>query len=188
MAVHVMGHVPPGTAGGFRSRSLHLGECASGFDQDADGVEFRFTSGRSERADLVVFADGIGSANRRQFSPEARREYAGYVDWRGLVFESRLSAGTFELLHDSVTDCVAPGTHVPMYPILSPEGGLAVGERSMNYVWYRNVAVGDELDELMTDKRGVPAEVSLHPGQVQDQFVEECVRRQPICWHQRSPK
>ncbi|GAB3221947.1 FAD binding domain-containing protein [Mycolicibacterium hippocampi] len=157
----------------FGRDRYHLGEYAAGFDQDVDGVDVRFASGRSERADLVVFADGVGSANRRHLSPEARLEYAGYVGWRGLVPESRLSAGTFELLHDSVTYCVAPGTHVPMYPIPSPEGGLAVGERSMNYVWYRNVAAGRELGELMTDKRGVPAEVSLHPGQVQDRFVEE---------------
>ena len=157
----------------FGRDHYHLGECAAGFVQDPDGVEVQFASGRCERADLVVFADGIGSANRRHFSPEPRLAYAGYVGWRGLVPESRLSAATFGLLHDAVTYCVAPNTHVPMYPIPSPEGGLAAGRRSMNYVWYRNVAEGDELDELMTDKHGVSVEVSLHPGQVQDRFIEE---------------
>ncbi|HWI23308.1 MAG TPA: divalent metal cation transporter, partial [Lysobacter sp.] len=38
---------------------------------------------------------------------------------------------------------------------------------------YRNVAEGHELDELMTDKRGFLAGVSLHPGQVQDRFIDE---------------
>ena len=32
---------------------------------------------------------------------------------------------------------------------------------------------GHELDELMTDKRGFVAGVSLHPGQVQDRFVDD---------------
>ncbi|MGB3354728.1 MAG: FAD-dependent monooxygenase [Mycobacterium sp.] len=157
----------------FGTDHYHLGEYAVGFDQDADGVEVRFASGRREAADLVVCADGVGSPSRRRISPEARLEYAGYVGWRGFVPESRVSAETFELLHDSVTYSVAPFTHMPVYPIPSPSGGLAVGERLLNYVWYRNVGEGYELDELMTDKSGVPAGVSLHPGRVQDRFVDE---------------
>lgn len=81
--------------------------------------------------------------------------------------------GNFELLYDSITYSVAPHTHIIVYPIPSPDGGLAVGERLLNYVWYRNVAEGHELDELMTDTRGFATKVSLHPGQVQDRFVDE---------------
>ncbi|MDZ4268274.1 MAG: FAD-dependent monooxygenase [Mycobacterium sp.] len=157
----------------FGTDHYHLGEYAAGFDQDVDGVEVRFASGRREVADLVVCADGVGSPSRRRICPDARLEYAGYVGWRGIVPESLVSTETFELLHDSVTYSVAPFTHMPVYPIPSPSGGLAVGERWLNYVWYRNVAEGYELDELMTDKRGVPAGVSLHPGQVQDRFIDE---------------
>ena len=157
----------------FGADGYHLGEYAAGFDQDADGVEVRFATGRRERAELVVFADGVGSASRRRISPEARLEYAGYVGWRGMVAENQLSPATFELLHDAVTYSVGPHTHIPVYPIPSPAGGLAVGRRLLNYVWYRNVAEGYELDELMTDKRGLPAGVSLHPGLVQDRFVDE---------------
>ncbi|BBY14739.1 FAD binding domain-containing protein [Mycolicibacterium litorale] len=151
----------------------HLGECATDFDEDADGVEVRFASGRRDRADLAVFADGIGSVNRRRFCPSADLEYAGYVGWRGTVPESRLSAETFDLLHDAITYSFAPHTHLVAYPIPAPGGGLAVGRRLMNFVWYRNVAQGDELDDLMTDRRGVRAEVSLHPGAVQDRYVDE---------------
>lgn len=151
----------------------HLGEYAAGFDQDADGVEVRFTSGRRERADLVVFADGITSPSRRRISPESRLEYSGYVGWRGTVPESQVSAETFELLRDSISYSLAPHTHINVYPIPSQDGGLRPGERLLNYVWYRNVAEGHALDELMTDKRGFIAGVSLHPGQVQDRFVDE---------------
>jgi len=151
----------------------HLGEYASGFDQDADGAEVRFTSGRRERADLVVFADGITSPSRRRISPESRLEYSGYVGWRGTVPESQVSAETFELLRDSISYSLAPHTHINVYPIPSQNGGLRPGERLLNYVWYRNVAEGHALDELMTDKRGFIAGVSLHPGQVQDRLVDE---------------
>jgi 2,6-dihydroxypyridine 3-monooxygenase len=157
----------------FGADQYHLGECATEFGQDADRVEVRFASGRRERADLAVFADGIGSVNRRRFCPGTGLVYAGYVGWRGTVPESRLSAETFELLHDAITYSFAPHTHLVAYPIPSPGGGLAVGQRLMNFVWYRNVAPGDELDDLMTDRRGVRAEVSLHPGAVQDRHVAE---------------
>jgi 2,6-dihydroxypyridine 3-monooxygenase len=161
----------------FGADHYHLGEYAAGFDQDADGVEVRFVSGRRERADLVVFADGISSPSRSRISPGTELVYSGYVGWRGTVPESEVSPQTFDLLHDSITYSVAPYTHITVYPIPSPDGGLAVGERLLNYVWYRNVAEGADLDELMTDKRGFPGKVSVHPGQVQDRFVEEMKQR-----------
>ena len=157
----------------FGTERYHLGEYAAGFDQDAEGVEVRFTSGRIERAELVVFADGITSASRRRISPSSELEYSGYVGWRGTVPESEVSPATFDLLRDSISYSFGLHTHINVYPIPSPSGGLAVGERLLNYVWYRNVAEGYELDELMTDKRGFIAGVSLHPGQVQDRFVDE---------------
>ena len=157
----------------FGTERYHLGEYASGFDQDADGVEVRYASGRIERAELVVFADGITSASRRRISPDSELEYSGYVGWRGTVPEREVSPATFELLRDSISYSFGLHTHINVYPIPSPSGGLSVGERLLNYVWYRNVAEGYELDELMTDKRGFVAGVSLHPGQVQDRFVDE---------------
>ncbi|BBX49331.1 FAD binding domain-containing protein [Mycolicibacterium poriferae] len=157
----------------FGTERYHLGEYAAGFDQDSDGVEVRFTSGRIERAELVVFADGITSASRRRIAPEAELEYSGYVGWRGTVPEREVSPATFELLRDSISYSFGPQTHINVYPIPSPSGGLSVGERLLNYVWYRNVPAGHQLDELMTDKRGFIAGVSLHPGQVQDRFVAE---------------
>ncbi|MBO0679667.1 FAD-dependent monooxygenase [Mycolicibacterium sp. S2-37] len=157
----------------FGERDYHLGEYAAGFDQDADGVEVRFASGRRERADLAVFADGVTSPARRRISPATDLTFAGYVGWRGTVPESRLSPGAFALLHDAITYSFAPHTHLVAYPIPSPGGGLDVGGRLMNYVWYRNVPDGYQLDELMTDRRGVPAKVSLHPGAAQDRYVDE---------------
>ncbi|MFB1294133.1 FAD-dependent monooxygenase [Mycobacterium sp. pW049] len=157
----------------FGTEHYHLGEYAAGFDQDADGVEVRFTTGRRERADLVVFADGITSPSRRRIAPGSRLEYSGYVGWRGTVPERDVTTETFELLRDSISYSFGPHTHINVYPIPSQDGGLEPGSRLLNYVWYRNVAEGHALDELMTDKRGFIAGVSLHPGQVQDRFVDE---------------
>jgi 2,6-dihydroxypyridine 3-monooxygenase len=159
--------------GDFGTERYHLGEHCAGLDQDADGVDLRFVSGRQERADLVVFADGISSTGRRRLLPEVVPGYSGYVGWRGTVPETEVSASTHALLSDSLAYAVAPNTHICMYPIPGKDGGRAVGERELNYVWYRNVPEGPQLDELLTDKRGFPSPVSVHPGQVQDRFVAE---------------
>ncbi|MFF2246079.1 FAD-dependent monooxygenase [Arthrobacter sp. NPDC058130] len=157
----------------FGRESYVLGEYAVGFDQDADGVDVRFVSGRTERADLVVFADGITSVGRKRLYPEAGLSYSGYIGWRGTVLESDVPTETAELLGSSLTYSVGPSTHICMYPIPGPDNGFEVGKRLLNYVWYRNVAEGRELDEILTDKRGFVGSVSVHPGQVQDRYVTE---------------
>ena len=69
-----------------------------------------------------------------------------------------------------------PHSHITLYPIPGEAGAGAAdepGDRLMNYVWYRNVPAGPELSEMLIDKRGIPGKVSLHPGQVQDRYVDE---------------
>jgi 2,6-dihydroxypyridine 3-monooxygenase len=157
----------------FGDDGYHLGEYACGFQQDADGVDVRFVSGRRERADLVVLADGISSSNRKRIDPNAELEYSGYIGWRGMVPESELSPNTFDLLGNSLSYSVAPLTHINLYPIPGERGEREVGSRLINYVWYRNVQAGADLDEFMTDKRGFLGKVSVLPGQVQDRLVED---------------
>lgn len=68
----------------FGAEHYHLGEFFAGFSQDADHVELRFSSGRRESADLVVFADGISStARRRLFPPGAPLLRLRRVAWDG---------------------------------------------------------------------------------------------------------
>jgi 2,6-dihydroxypyridine 3-monooxygenase len=89
------------------------------------------------------------------------------------VPESKVSAETFRLLHDSLTYCVADHTHIVSYPIPGPGSDVRIGQRWLNYVWYRNVPDGPQLDELMTDRRGWACSVSVQAGQVQDRFIGE---------------
>ena len=156
----------------FGPERYHYGEFACGFDQDADTVSVRFVSGRTARADLVVFADGISSPAREFFDPGAKLAYSGYVGWRGTVALSELSGQTRETLRDAITYTVIPNSHITMYPIPG-EASLDEADRLMNYVWYRNVSAGPQLTELLTDKRGFTGSVSVHPGQVQDRFITE---------------
>jgi 2,6-dihydroxypyridine 3-monooxygenase len=163
----------------FGTDRYHLGEFAVGLEQDDEGVDLRFVSGRRERAELVVFADGISSTGRRRLLRDVRPRYSGYVGWRGTVPEGEVSAETAGLLDDSLSYAVGDHSHICMYPIPGVEGELAAGERLLNYVWYRNVAEGPLLDEMLTDKRGFEATVSVHPGSVQDRYVDELRRSAP---------
>ena len=157
----------------FGTDRYHLAEFCAGFDQDAGSVTLRFVSGRIERADLVVFADGIMSTARKRLFPDLQREYSGYVGWRGTLREDLASDETRAVLADALTYSLAPNTHAVMYTIPGMDGELEVGKRLLNYVWYRNVADGPELHELTTDIRGFEAPVSLHPGAVQRRYVDE---------------
>lgn len=157
----------------FGDGHYHLGEFFSGFSQDADRVELRFASGRTESADLVVFADGITSTARRRLFPDLARQYSGYVGWRGTVREDLVSEKTRAVLADALTYSLGPNTQAVMYTIPGMDGELEVGKRLLNYVWYRNVADGPELHELTTDVRGFEALVSLHPGAVQQRYIDE---------------
>jgi 2,6-dihydroxypyridine 3-monooxygenase len=105
--------------------------------------------------------------------PQAEREYAGYVGWRGTLREDKATDETRELLADALTYSVAEHTHAVMYLIPGLDGELDAGRRLLNYVWYRNVPPGPELQELTTDTRGFECPVSIHPGAVQRRYVEE---------------
>lgn len=157
----------------FGPDRYHLGEHFVGLDQSADDVELRFVSGRRATADLVVFADGISSTGRRRLLPDVGPSYSGYVGWRGTVPEAEVSDETLELLLDALSYAVTRDSHMNIYPIPGAGGELEPGRRRINHVWYRNVPQGSELDELLTDKRGQAAPVSLRPGTVQDRFVDE---------------
>ncbi|GAS86881.1 FAD binding domain-containing protein [Mycolicibacterium brisbanense] len=157
----------------FGAEHYHLGEFFAGFSQDADHVELRFSSGRRESADLVVFADGISSTARRRLFPDLARHYSGYVGWRGTVREELVSDETRAILADALTYSLGPNTQAVMYTIPGMDGELEVGQRLLNYVWYRNVADGPELHELTTEVRGFEAPVSLHPGAVQQRYIDE---------------
>jgi 2,6-dihydroxypyridine 3-monooxygenase len=60
-----------------------------------------------------------------------------------------------------------------LYTIPGMDGELEEGKRLLNYVWYRNVPAGPELHELTTDIRGFESPVSVHPGAVQQRYVDE---------------
>jgi 2-polyprenyl-6-methoxyphenol hydroxylase-like FAD-dependent oxidoreductase len=64
---------------------VRAGANVIGFDQDANGVTALLADGSQERGDVLVGADGINSAVRRQLLGDRPPDYTGYVAWRAAV-------------------------------------------------------------------------------------------------------
>lgn len=149
-----------------------LGQPLTGFRQSDQGVMAEF-GGREIEVDLMVGADGTHSTVRSQLLPDSTPQYAGYVGWRGTMPEANLSERCRAALGDSITYHLTGDSHVLVYPIPSVDGAVDVGQRLMNFVWYRNVPPGEPIESLMTDRSGARRDVSVPPGMVQDRHVAE---------------
>ena len=118
-------------------------------------------------------ADGIGSGFRSRLIPEATRQYAGYVAWRGMVPEAELEPADAAALGDAITYHVFANSHILVYPIPGLDGSVEPGSRLINYVWYRNYLAGDDLDDVLTDADGERRELSLPPGTARAEHIAE---------------
>ncbi|MGH9103337.1 MAG: hypothetical protein ACRDYD_10230 [Acidimicrobiales bacterium] len=154
-------------------QTCRMGDTFVDFDQDADGVSVRFQDGREERCDLLVCVDGISSTGRRILFPEVAPRYAGYVGWRGTARRDELPPGLFERLAADITYQLLDRGHVLSYPIPSATAPSERSARSVNWVWYRNVAEGPPFDELMTDVGGGHRALSMPPGALRPEAAAE---------------
>jgi 2,6-dihydroxypyridine 3-monooxygenase len=157
----------------FDADRYHLGREVVGFKTAEGSVELQLRSGAAARSDLLVCADGVRSSARARLLPQVSPRYAGYVGWRGAVDSSALGPATFAALEGAITYCVMPHSHLLAYPIPAPDGTDEVAAGAMNWVWYRNVAAGEELAELLTDRSGSRRSVSVPPGFVQEHYLAE---------------
>ena len=111
-------------------------------------------TGQVISGDVVVAADGIGSRSRRLLLPGIQPTYAGYVAWRGMVNEDELSGETVDAFVDSLCSYQGERSSILLYEVPRDDGDIHPGRRRINWVWYQNVAPGDELDRIMTDTDG----------------------------------
>ena len=156
------------------------GEVVS-LEDAGDAASVTLADGSRAEADLLVCADGISSIARTRLLPQVAPSYAGYVAWRGTLPEKDLSPAARKALGDALTYQVLDHSHILVYPIPGLYGSLAEGDRLINIVWYINVAEGDALDSLMTDRRGVRRTMSLPPGGAADDVVAR-MRRDAAAW------
>lgn len=156
----------------FDDQRYRLGESLLAAEPAEGGVTATFQGGRRERFDLLLGADGIASTTRALFLPQVAPEYSGYIAWRGTVQESALGPEAADTLGDAVIYHLMPDSHILTYPIPSADGSVDRGNRPINFIWYRNVAAGAALEDLMTDGRGTLHQLSLPPGALQERHLK----------------
>ncbi|HEY5609303.1 MAG TPA: FAD-dependent monooxygenase [Alphaproteobacteria bacterium] len=91
---------------------VRLNRRVTGFEESADGVTLRFADGSSARGDLLIGADGLKSAVRKQLFGDAPATYTGDAAWRLLVPTERLPK---DLLERVMSVFMGPQGHVVCY-------------------------------------------------------------------------
>ena len=157
----------------FGREQYRLGHEVEDFSQVGDAVDVKISEGRRDRVDLLVCADGVGSRSRRALQPGVAPAYSGYVAWRGMVPEAALPTEAVSALGDAITYFVYANSHILVYPIPGLDGSVALGERLINFVWYRNYLAGGDLTDVLTDAAGDVRETSLPPGAARPEHVAE---------------
>ena len=127
-------------------------------------------------ADLVVIADGIRSLMREQLAPQDAPVYAGYIAWRGLVDEHRLSATTHAALFGKFGFCLPDGEQMLGYPVAGAGDTTAIGQRRYNFVWYRPADASGLLPDLLTDATGRVHQHNIAPHLIRADVVDEMRR------------
>ncbi|WP_354683332.1 FAD binding domain-containing protein [Cupriavidus necator] len=146
------------------SGSYRVGALVTSVDSHAGHATVTLHDGSVHRADLVIAADGFRSGVREQLLPAVGLQYAGYIAWRGLVDEARLSRETHADIFNKFAFCLPPREQILGYPVAGEHNSTAAGERRYNFVWYRATREHDELPDLLTDADGKRWLNGIPPG------------------------
>src|SRR5690606_5583999 len=110
-----------------------------------------------------------GSVGRSKLAPEIAPTYVGYVAWRGTAPRSSLGEEVACVLDDGLNFQLLEQSHINIYPV--PNNATRSSNSLLNFVWYRNVAVGGDLDDLLTDVRGKRQRVSMSASVLQRKHI-----------------
>lgn len=156
---------------------LHLGHRLVSLEDEGDDVVLRFANGIRVAADLVVGADGIHSAVRRQVFGEQAPRFTGCAAFRGLVPAERVRGVA---LDPTAQIWMGPGRHFAHY--------FVSGRTLVNFVavvdqdaWTRESwsARADQADAL-AEFDGWHEQVRAILGAVENLYVLALFDREPM--------
>lgn len=125
---------------GLNPDAIHLGSAAVGFEESANGVVLLLADGRRIEGDVLIGADGIKSALRRQIAGADNPQYTGDSAWRVTVPADRLPDG---FMGGTSSIWVGPNKHAVVY--------FLRGGRLLNFV--ACVELDEWIEESWTLKR-----------------------------------
>lgn len=156
----------------FPEARVRRGVGVTGVEQDADTVVARLDDGSSLEGELLVAADGLRSAVRRQFLPDVDLVYAGYIAWRGLTDEAAIKPETHANLFHLFAFAIPEGEHILGYPVPGENDTVRPGHRRYNFVWYRPVEPERGLRDMYTDAEGRHYPDGIPPQAVRRDVIE----------------
>lgn len=142
----------------FGPERYHTSKCLVGLSQDSEAVQMRFSDGTEAEANWLIGADGGASVVRKRLLG-IEPKYAGYVTWRGVLQPGEVDDDVWNYFNDKFTYGLLDDGHLIAYPIPGRENAESP---RLNFQWYWNVAEGADIDELMTDIRGIRLPTSVH--------------------------
>ena len=144
-----------------------LGSNCISAENSENGARVYFEDGETIDADIAVFADGIHSEHRNLVDRTAQLEYAGYVAWRGIVEEGKLSASALTVLRNNFAFALPHRQQLLTYPIARPGSS----HRSVNFVWYRPAPKDGLLKAWLLGKSGIQYDVGIPPQEIREEVT-----------------
>ena len=158
--------------------AYQLGAEVRAVTEDADRAYLAFNGLEDVWADLVIGADGVGSAVRTAVNGTGSASlYAGYVAWRGLFPERLLDLTVSGSLLGYLAYYPMPGSHIIGFLVDGPNGEVVTGARRYNWVWYRPAPGEAGRRAVLTDAEGAAHPYSLPPGAVSDDAHRDLVEQ-----------
>lgn len=156
----------------FPDEHYHQGKSLTNFQQN-DKVTALFLDGTQATGDLLIGADGLTSTVRQILLPTYNPMYAGYVGYRGLVYEGELDPETAAIMTERFVFYQFRNSHILQYVIPGENESLVPGERRFNWVWYVNYDQATELPRVLTDNNGKLRDYSIPPGMMANDIEQE---------------
>ena len=159
--------------------TVHLGCTFEAIEQDADGVDVRFSDGRTGRYDLVIGADGLYSQVRRTlFADAAVPRYSGQAVWRAVL--PRPAEVTTTLMW------VGPKIKVGVNPVSADEMYLFVTEDRETNDFVDPATFVERLDALLAPfpdplVQGLRPQLASPDARIVYRPLEGLL--QPLPWH-----
>jgi 2-polyprenyl-6-methoxyphenol hydroxylase-like FAD-dependent oxidoreductase len=157
----------------FPDAHYHQGKVLTNFQVEDEQITAIFADGTSEKADLLIGADGPNSTLRHLLLPTYEPLYAGYVGYRGLVNEQDLDPESAAIFTERFVFYQFKNSHILQYVIPGEDESLRKGERRFNWVWYVNYDEKTELPRILTDKNGRQRDYSVPPGMMAPDVEQE---------------
>jgi 2-polyprenyl-6-methoxyphenol hydroxylase-like FAD-dependent oxidoreductase len=139
------------------------------FEQNSSSVTAVFAGEKRVQGDLLVGADGMLSAVRRQLMPDCKPRYAGYINWRGAVDEQAFPETLRSMFRQHMMFCFPDGELSFSVPMPQSE----TGERRVQFVWFRPADYEFTLPRMCTDASGRSHGVSIPPPLIRRDVLDE---------------